>query len=72
MMTEVDKAVNIPPMPEHISLAVNSSLDEPTKPQMLMKMLGMLMYSFTVHRKNGLFVEESHVPINLINHQPTA
>ena len=31
-MTEVDEDVYVPPMPEHITLAINCSLDEPTKP----------------------------------------
>jgi len=33
-MTEVDKAVDVPPVPEHITLTVNCSLYEPAKPQL--------------------------------------
>jgi len=34
-MTKVDKSVNVPPMPEHVTLTINRSLDEPTEPRQL-------------------------------------
>jgi len=38
-MTEVNKDVNVPPMPEHIALTITCSLYEPIKLQPQVKML---------------------------------
>jgi len=40
-MTEVDKVVDVPPMPEHITLTVDRSLYEPAKPQLRVNLMSV-------------------------------
>jgi len=67
-VTEVDKDVYIPPVPEHITLAINCPLDEPTKSSMQVKMLDVLAPDFTefiniirlLIKKFAEWLEEKH------------